>query len=84
MGETEFLKVEIFEEEFDQRENCKQPKVIHFCFVYFHKESKQRNRLRPFLVKHTMDLMRGGGMLKNVNKKTCLNQDILEFLFVFS
>ena len=34
MGDTEFLKVEIFEEEFDQRENCKQSKVIHFCFVY--------------------------------------------------
>ncbi|XP_023344732.1 zinc finger protein 571 [Eurytemora carolleeae] len=28
MGETEFLKVEIFEEEFDQRENCKQPKIL--------------------------------------------------------
>ena len=68
MGETEFLKVEIFEEEFDQRENCKEPKVIHFCFVYFHKESKQRNRLRPFLVKHTMDLMRGGNVKKRQQK----------------
>ena len=66
MGETEFLKVEIFEEEFDQRENCKQPKVINFCFVYFHKESKQRNRLRPFFVKHTMDLNEEGG-----GKKKC-------------
>ena len=69
MGETEFLKVEIFEEEFDQRENCKQPKVIHFCLVYFHKESKQRNRLRPFFVKHTMDLNEGGGNVKKRQQK---------------
>ena len=69
MGETEFLKVEIFEEEFDQRENCKQPKVIHFCFVYFHKESKQRNRLRPFFVKQTMDLNEKGGNVKKSEQK---------------
>ena len=35
MGDTEFLKVEIFEEEFDQRENCKQSKVISFLFCLF-------------------------------------------------
>ena len=69
MGETEFLKVEIFEEEFDQKENCNQPKVIHFGFVYFHKESKQRNRLRPFFVKHTMDLNEGGGNVKKRQQK---------------
>lgn len=35
MEETEFLKFEIVEEELDQRENCKPPKVINkFLFIF--------------------------------------------------